>query len=139
MIKKLEKSRIIKEYTMIPDFSKLGLELLSITFAKRHHEVSREELAKIEREGADVARKQGIRTIMALRGMGLGYDVAIVALHPNYSAYTEVVQAVQDFPHSDVSRIESFLINLTDRVQYRPLTLSHIATYLSDLADKRGK
>lgn len=137
--KKLEKDGIVKEYTMIPDFSKLGLELLSITFAKRPHDVSSEEMVQIEREGMDVARKQGVRTIMALRGLGLGYDVAIVALHPNYSAFTEVVQTVRTFPHTDVSDIDSFVINLKDRVQYRAFTFSYVAAYLSEMADKAEK
>jgi DNA-binding Lrp family transcriptional regulator len=33
MRRKLEKSGIIKEYTMIPDFNKLGYKLCSITLA----------------------------------------------------------------------------------------------------------
>jgi DNA-binding Lrp family transcriptional regulator len=32
MIKKLESEGTIKEYTMIPDFHKLGFEILAITF-----------------------------------------------------------------------------------------------------------
>jgi hypothetical protein len=76
---------------------------------------------------------------MALRGIGLGYDVAIIALHPDYASYTEVVRAVQGFPHSDVSSIQSFLISLEDKVQYRPITFSYLATYLSELAEKREK
>jgi DNA-binding Lrp family transcriptional regulator len=34
LIKKLEKEGIIQEYTMIPDFAKLGYELMAITLAK---------------------------------------------------------------------------------------------------------
>jgi DNA-binding Lrp family transcriptional regulator len=34
LIKKLEKQGYIREYTMIPDFAKLGYELMAITLAK---------------------------------------------------------------------------------------------------------
>ena len=47
---RLEKEGYIKEYTMIPDFGKLGFELMSINLAKMRKEPTEEEYIKIKKE-----------------------------------------------------------------------------------------
>ncbi len=83
-IKKLEKEGYIHEYTMIPDFSKLGFEILAITLLRRPKGVSAAELDKLMAMGREIARKKGMKTILALRGMGLSYDVAVISVHESY-------------------------------------------------------
>ena len=135
-IKKLEKEGYIKEYTVIPDFNKLGFKMMSITFLKRPENVTAEELDKIMKLGRDIAEKEGLKTVLALRGMGLGFDVAIVSIHEDYASFLRVLDSVRKFPHSDVTSMQSFLINLADEVQYRPFTFSYLAKYFSDVAKK---
>jgi DNA-binding Lrp family transcriptional regulator len=134
MIRKLEKGGIVKEYTMIPNFSKLGFGILAITFVKRPKDVSAAELDKIMVMGQEIAEKRGMKSILALRGIGLGYDVAVISVHEDYASYLEVVNGIREFPGSDAESIQSFLINLRDAVQYRALTLSYLAGYLKEKA-----
>jgi len=133
-IKKLEKEGYIKEYTMIPDFRKLGFEILAITLLRRPKGVSAAELDKLMSMGEEIARKKGMKTILALRGMGLSYDVAVISVHEDYSSYLETVNGIREFPGSDTESIQSFLINLGDTVQYRTLTFSNLAGYLKEKA-----
>jgi len=58
LIKKLEKEGIIQEYTMIPDFARLGYELMAITLAKMDAPPS----AEIEKNAGNILGK---RTTMA--------------------------------------------------------------------------
>ena len=46
MVKRLEKEGYIREYTMIPDFQKLGYELVALTFLKLKGNLSLEEAEK---------------------------------------------------------------------------------------------
>jgi len=133
-IRKLEKKGYIKEYTMIPDFSKLGFGILAITLLRRPKDVSAVELDKFMVMGQEIARKKGMKSILALRGIGLGYDVAVISAHEDYSSYLEMINGIKEFPGSDAESIQSFLINLRDAVQYRALTLSYLAGYLKEKA-----
>lgn len=49
MISRLEKEGVIKEYTMIPDFSKVGLEIMALTFIKFEQPLKEEKLKNLER------------------------------------------------------------------------------------------
>lgn len=131
---KLEKAGIIKEYTMIPDFAKLGFEILAITMFKRLKDVSAAELDKIMAMGQEVANKKGMNSILALKGIGLDYDVAVISVHEDYGSFLKVIEGIREFPSSDAKSVQSFLINLKDEVQYRALTFSYLANYLKEKA-----
>jgi len=139
LINKLEKDGVIKEYTMIPDFSKLGYELLAITFI-RHRSLTAEELDAITKMGMKRAKQVTLsEAIIAERGMGLGYDAVIVSYEKDYSTYLQHIKKLKQFPHLDSSNIQSFLINLNDEVHYRYLTFSTLARHLLSLKEKKEK
>jgi len=48
--KRLEKDGYVKEYTTIPDFSKLGYELLALTFVKLGKGLSSEGIAEARKD-----------------------------------------------------------------------------------------
>lgn len=135
LIKKLEEEGFIKEYTMIPDFTKLGFEIMCITFVKRSKEISAEEFEKVRKIGEDAVEK-GMKNIMTMRGMGLGYGAVIVSIHENYTSFLKMVEDIKQFPYADLTDIQTFVISLSDKIQYRPLTLSPLAKYLLTLNGK---
>lgn len=135
-LRKLEREGYIREYTIIPDFEKLGFKILAMTFLKRPKDVSPEELEKLMKLGKDIAEKSGMRSVLALRGMGLGYDVSIVSIHEDYTSFLETIEGIKQFPHADIASVQSFLIDLSDKVQYRPFTFSFIAKHLSEVVKK---
>jgi DNA-binding Lrp family transcriptional regulator len=137
MIKKLEKEGIIGECTMIPNLGKLGFKLFAITFVKRQKDVTPDEYDKVVKMGKQVTEKS-LKNILTMRGMGLGYEVVIVSVHEDYSSYQELIRDVKQFPYSDLTGIQSFLINMDDKVQYRPLTFSYLAKYLSNLKKEKN-
>jgi DNA-binding Lrp family transcriptional regulator len=126
---RLEKEGIIKEYTMIPDFRKLGFELMAITFSRFSKELSDEELDELRRRSREVHKKNPTPILMGLNGMGLGFTRVLVTFHKDYSSYSKLVSLIKSVPNMDPSHIESFIISL-DESHYQPLTLSTIANYL---------
>ena len=136
-LRRLEKEGYIREYTIVPNFEKLGFKIMAMTFIKRPKDVSAEELEKLMKLGKEIAEKTGMKSVLALRGLGLGYDVVVVSIHEDYSSFLEMLEGIKQFPHADVSSLQSFLIDLTDEVQYRPFTFSYISKYISTLVKNK--
>jgi DNA-binding Lrp family transcriptional regulator len=128
---KLEKEGIIKEYTMVPDFSKLGFEIMAVTFIRFVKELSSEELDEVRRYSREIEKKKSEAILMAMNGMGLGFNRVFISFHRNYSSFVKVISLVKASAHHiDPAHIESFIITLADELHYQPLTLSAIANYL---------
>lgn len=89
---KLEKEGYIKEYAVIPNFCKLGYEILALTFVKPKKGLTAEELTKVRKMGSEIEKEMAFEVIMAVLGAGLGYDGVIVSLHKNYTSYAELIK-----------------------------------------------
>lgn len=133
LLKKLEKDGIIKEYTMIPDFRKLGFNLLALTLVKIQ-ESRPEETEKTT--GIIENMKENLpEVVMFERGLGLGYDEVIVSFHEGYPSYVRFRKRIRDCL-LEVSEIEGFLISLDAEAHYRPLTFATLAQHLLILGRK---
>jgi hypothetical protein len=75
--------------------------------------------------------KEPIANILGMSGMGLDADRAVIAFHEDYSAYVEHLNRIRLHPLVRIEDIKSFLIDLTDKSQYLPLTFSELADYLT--------
>jgi DNA-binding Lrp family transcriptional regulator len=127
---KLEREGIIKEYTMIPDFHKLGFEIVAITFSRFLKELTEEELKELRKTSKELEKKNPRAVLMAMNGMGLGFNRVFISFHESYSSYTKTISLIKTIPNVDPSHIESFIISLVDEEHYQPLTFSTIAKYL---------
>jgi DNA-binding Lrp family transcriptional regulator len=130
IIKTLEKEGYIREYTMIPDFNKLGLGLMAVTFVKWPKKFIEEEYDGIIKTASDLDRKKGMSIIMVVRGMGSDYDMIIVSVHESYSACRELIADIRRLPSASMLETQSFLVDLTKDTRYRPLTFSSLAEFL---------
>jgi DNA-binding Lrp family transcriptional regulator len=128
---KLEKEGIIREYTMIPDFIKLGYRIASVTLAKIKEPLSEEALAKIRRQATEMEKKNPSPTIVAMNGIGCNADYVNVAFHKTYTEYAEYMKFISQFPMVKVDETKSFVIDLCARERpLRFLTISVFADYL---------
>jgi DNA-binding Lrp family transcriptional regulator len=130
MIKMLEKEGTIKEYSMIPDFRKLGFEIMAVTFVRFREMLTPEIVDKVTTEGLALEKKYLTPTLVILRGLGLGYDGVVISFHENYESFLKFLEMTKQLPFLDISHLDSFLTSLRDEAQYRHLTLSNIANYL---------
>lgn len=129
---RLENEGYVSEYTIIPNFVKLGYSILAVTFVKRASEYAKQDVATLFEEAQKWSRRTGSDTILAMRGIGQGYDAVIVSFHESYSAYRHRLSEIKQFPYIDLKQIVSFIIDLKDR-HYRALTFSTLADHLLTL------
>lgn len=114
----------------MPDFGKLGYNLLGLTFVKLKKVLDPVGIDKAR----DVTKKRIMQSrfgiIMLERGLGMGYDGVIMAFYKDYSDYSEHKKALKEYSFLELGDIEGFLINMDDAVRYRPLTFSGLAKQL---------
>jgi DNA-binding Lrp family transcriptional regulator len=127
---RLEKEGFIKEYTMIPEFNKLGFGIMSITFATFKEPLSEQKIMEVRKQVRQTLLTEPVPAILALGGIGLSADRVFIAFHEGYSAYTEFLSRLKQHPLVKIDDLKSFLIDLKDRSQYLPLTLSELAKYI---------
>jgi DNA-binding Lrp family transcriptional regulator len=139
MIRRLEKEGVIKEYTMIPDFSRLGYRILVLIFVKLKKTLSPEETEKARQIIIENLSKSVFGIVMLERGIGLGYDGVIMAYFPDYASYVKYRNIIKAYPFVEVSGIDALLINLNDKLRYRPLTFSYLAkSLLPQIKEKKS-
>jgi DNA-binding Lrp family transcriptional regulator len=136
-IASLEKQGVIKEYTIIPDFRKLGYQLVGITMVKRKKAPTTEELVEIRKKSKELEKDNPNADLMAVYGAGLDKDVLFITFYENYEAYTEGMELVRKIPYLKLEENETFLVDLNDQSHFRILSMSAIARHILTL--KKGK
>jgi DNA-binding Lrp family transcriptional regulator len=76
---KLEREGYIEEYTLIPNFQKLGFHLVAISFLKLQHPLTLEETEEARKAGENMALESFPEVIVAERGKGLGYQTVFIS------------------------------------------------------------
>lgn len=132
-INKLEREGYIKEYTIIPDFNKLGYELMGFTFVKQKENMNKEEWKQVQGKTEQLEKENPHASLMAVTGIGLNKDIAFVTFYQNYSAYVRAMEIVRQVPYSDLQQLDSFLVDLKDPNQYRLLSMSALANHILTL------
>jgi DNA-binding Lrp family transcriptional regulator len=124
---KLEKMGVIKEYTMIPDFNKLGYDLMSFTCVKMKQGLNSEEEQEFHKYFSKFEKEHPHAELISVKGMGLNKDYAFVGFFKDYSTYSEINRLSKTVPYSDINETQSFLVNLKDTGLRKVLSMSSIA------------
>ena len=136
-IKKLEKEGYIKEYTIVPDFGKLGYTLLGYTLVKQH-QAGDEKVKEVKNETAKLDRGNPFAKITVVQGEGLGKDLLFASFYRDYSEFAEQMERIKRIPITDVNTIETFLVNISDPRNSRLLSMSKVAKHSLDLHKEEG-
>ena len=121
---KLEKSGMIKDYTIIPDFEEMGFEILALTFVKMRPAI----LSSGVMEEARKYAKKWPNTIFASSGEGLGMTGVIMSFHKNYTEYHSRLNLLRLDWKDLTEDIQSFVVSLREG-EFKRFSL----TYLSDV------
>jgi DNA-binding Lrp family transcriptional regulator len=127
LIKKLEKEGIIKEYTMIPDFRRLGYQIMGVTFIEKPVTMKKEDGTELRKAVVEVEKENLYASLIAVNGIGLGKGTMFITLYRNYARYAEAMRLTKSLPGVGAEGLESFLVDLNDEGNYRLLTLEHAA------------
>jgi DNA-binding Lrp family transcriptional regulator len=137
-IGKLQKEGYIKEFTIIPDFKKIGFAVMSIMVSKVKEEVTPDAFEDVRRKVRSDEKENPHALLLAYTGMGLNGDRATILLTQDYSEYAHFMQHAKRHPLVDVEQMQSFVVDLCDESHYLPLTLSQVARYLEKQIEKKG-
>lgn len=124
----LESQGFIREYTVFPDFEKVGIELVAFTFF-RLKTGSGEEYNKI-RSTASAFFEKNPNVVMALRGEGMGHDGIMVSLHTSFADFTSFMRDLK-MTTSGTEVVGNFLASMKDGNQYRDLTFKSLKDYIN--------
>ncbi len=128
---RLEKEGYVREFTIIPDFQKLGFQLVAFVLIRMKKSLTAEEYKKAQETATkDIAEKAPDEIVLFERGMGAGYDGVMVSFHKSYSDYRKLLDRIKEYPFVDIAATLSFLVDLTDKTQYRYFTFSTLAKHL---------
>ncbi|NIQ04478.1 MAG: winged helix-turn-helix transcriptional regulator, partial [Candidatus Korarchaeota archaeon] len=83
--KRLEKEGYIKEYTMIPDFSRIGYELMALTFLRLGKFYGPEEIREIRNKIREKLETAPSEIVLFQKGIGLDYHGMIISFHKDYA------------------------------------------------------
>jgi len=122
MISVLEKEEIIKEYTIVPDFCKLGFQILAVTFLDVEKEFEFQKLQKT------------FQNILVIgRGLGLNYSHVIVSLHRDYTSYTDFENDLKQTNLLKARNSANFLVDLKN--DHSLFSLSVLSELLKNVKD----
>jgi DNA-binding Lrp family transcriptional regulator len=130
-LKKLEKEGYIKEYTIVPDFLKLGYNIMGVTLTKHAEPADSDKSTEIRKAVVETEKQNPHASLMAVNGVGLGKDRLFITFYRDYPAYSKAMGLTKNIPHVEVHGVDSFLVDLNDKDNYRILSMAAIAHHLS--------
>jgi DNA-binding Lrp family transcriptional regulator len=127
-IKKLEKERIIQEYTIIPNFNKLGYHVCALSFANFATPTDLLTMRKmIEEYGKRLSEIP--QAVVIERGIGEEANGVVISFHESYSDYRKFIEWLNQFSSSSKYSLRHFIIDLDDKIHLRYLTFSTLAEH----------
>ena len=144
LISRLQKEGVIKEYTMVPDFCKLGFNLMAIIMFKLKP-ISPAEIKELQGAARELDNQERRPYLLVMDGMGFGKELVVISFHRNYGDYDNYIRGVREAAslrmkaYVNTKDIEGFLIDLNYKDHYQPITFSRLATHLQVKENKKKK
>jgi len=129
VIRKLEREGVIKEYTLVADFRKLGIELVAFTFGVWSPEKMKDHPQDERVEKAKRFLSEHPNVIYASSGQGLKMDRLMVTVHKSYQDYSEFMRQARA-EWEGLVRLESFIISLDSDVVTFPFSFRNMDKYI---------
>ena len=119
---KLVKDEVIQQFTIIPDLSKMGYEIVAFTLLK----FSQRSPELIEK-GREWAKRQP-NIIFAGDGEGAGMDAIMISVHKNYACLTRLIDKLRLDWQPDLKEISTFISSVSrPELIVKPFSLKYIA------------
>jgi DNA-binding Lrp family transcriptional regulator len=115
----------VRSYTIVPDFKKIGYEILAVTFAKAKTYDKKQVETKLEVQKKWAMQHPNI--FFASDGEGLGKDAVILSLHKDYSKYADFMREYSISFADFISDVQSFIVSLKTGMIIKPFDLKYLA------------
>ena len=135
---KLEKEGYIKEYTVIPRFSKIGYHILAFSFLKVETPITDKELEKLKNIIPEKLAEKPSGIVLVKPCMGGPFDTVMVSFHQDYASFDHFRFALKNNTVINIIDLIVFLVNLDEENQFLPLTLSLLANEVLALKNRNN-
>ena len=127
---RLEKEGYIKEYTMIPDFRRLGYQIMAVQFLGKQEIMKEEQRQELRKAAVELEMKTPYASLIVVNGIGLEKGRMLINLYKDYAGYAEGMDVIKHLPHVDADKAESFLVDLNDERNFRILSMREVARHV---------
>ena len=130
---RLEKEGLL-DYTAIPDFKKLGFQIMAFSFSKWTPEALAELKPEVEFAGQLQRFFSRFPNVIfaTTGGSGLGgMDSASISVHRNYGDYAKFMNEIRREWGKYVAAFDSFIFSLQEDV-VRPITFKYLGEYINE-------
>jgi len=118
----LVKEGVIREFTAIPDFPKLGYQIMAVTIAK-----AKATLTPHEQERAKKLVLEEPRVIFVASAEGMGKNGVMISLHKDYTDFRDFMNNLKFNSEGYMQEVDSMLISLQSGMIVKPLSFSYLA------------
>jgi DNA-binding Lrp family transcriptional regulator len=117
--KTLEKEAI-EQYTVIPNLSYLGFDIIALTFAR-----SKELVEPLWDKGKKWAHEQP-NVVYLSTGQGMDADALMVSIHKDYADFVKLYQTFRKDWGEHLQNFGIFLISVKGSVQMKKFSFNHL-------------
>lgn len=138
-IRKLEKEGVIREYTMIPNFERLGYKIVAFTLLKLRGQRSPGQLDELRKRTLDYMQHAPAEIALFERGLGAKCDAIEVTFHRDYASFQRLRDRIKRMGIFNEPECMSFLVDLEDEIHFRYFTLATLANEFLDFEAKKKR
>ncbi len=118
---KLEQDGLIQDYTIIPDFRKMGFEILAINFVRIRPRI----LSPETDENARKFTKKFPNTVFASSGEGMGMTGVSISFYKNYTEYHKRINQLRAEWKDLIEDVQSFIVSIGEG-EFKRFSLTHL-------------
>lgn len=121
MRSRLVKEGLIKDFTVIPDFAKMGFEILALTFVKmRPGAITPETMEEAKKYAAKFPN-----AILSSTGEGLGMNGVVISFHRDFTDYHRKLNQMRIDWKDFLDDIQSFIISVGEG-EFKRFSLTYL-------------
>jgi DNA-binding Lrp family transcriptional regulator len=120
-IHRLEQEGYINEYTVIPNFLRLGYKLMGFSFVELEKDQDSTEQKKFQKFLNDFEKENPHAELISVSGMGMNKDYVFVSFFKDFSEYAKI---------QNISKLQTFFVDLRSANLKRVLSMSAIANHI---------
>ena len=120
MRNRLVKEGLVRHFSAIPDFGKMGYEIMAFSCVK----FKTDQIMEIQEKAKEWAKNHCI--IFTSRAQGMGMDAVTISLHKNYLEYSKFLEKNKEIWGHLIQDVHFMLVDLKGEIT-KPFSLKYLA------------
>jgi DNA-binding Lrp family transcriptional regulator len=116
----------IAGYTAIPNWERIGLELVAFTFVKHKIKYATPEVREAAFKKVDEWMMKQPNVVLAVGGQGMGWDGIVVSFHKTYSDFAEFIRKHNSELSEFLTDSQSFISDTKATNTRKPFHLKYL-------------